>query len=270
LFNSIQTGYPNNEYEQENGRDEFNTTYQYTNSFQSVKKELKIASLFCGDGYGIEFARRQSVITTGTQDSRYDDKIFFIDLIKVEGELISRRQEGILLVEGIFSPEKVINANIAVGQNMLRWRKYLNIPLHRKPDKVCYFQSKDKNSGFRVVTLLGDTTDGEDINLGSSAYFLNEGKRFKRPISLILLAQLLANPLGLTKYTYENETFFDLLMEVNSEIDKHSTQWRMLGTRSTPPDIATIPYGNYIKYGDGLEDFVKYGDGAEDFIKYAD
>lgn len=271
LFNSVKTGYPSNEYEQENGRDEFNTPYQFSNSFQSVKKDLDTMSFFCGDGYGIEFARRQSVVTTGTQDSRYDDKIFFIDLVRDEElGLISRRQEDILLVSGIFSPETVINARIAVIQNVLRWKKYYNIPLHRKPDKVLYFQSKDKNAGLRVVTILGDTSDGQDIQLGSAAYFLNEGKRFKRPISLFTLAELMALPLGRTRFTSQGETFYDYLMEVNSEIEKHATQWRMLGTRATPPDVADVPYGNYVKYGDGLEDFIKYNDGNEDVIKYAD
>ena len=157
LFNSVKTGYPKNEYEEENGRDEFNTEYQYSNSLRAVKKELNLVSKFYGDGYGIEFARRQSVIVTGTKDSKYDDKIFFVDLIKVEPEvegesytLISRRLEGITYVTGIFSPETALNLSIAVGQNMLRWRKYLNIPLHNKKPKVYYFQSKDKNAGSRT------------------------------------------------------------------------------------------------------------------------
>ena len=124
LFNSVKAGYPKNEYEEQNGRDEFNTETQYTNSLKAVKKELDLVSTFYGDGYGIEFARRQSVILTGSKDTKYDSQIFFIDLIKdEEGNLMSRRQEGILYVAGIFSPETAINLKIAVGQNMLQMAK---------------------------------------------------------------------------------------------------------------------------------------------------
>ena len=47
LFNSVKAGYPINEYEEQNGRDEINTQYQYTNSLNAVKKELDLTSQFC-------------------------------------------------------------------------------------------------------------------------------------------------------------------------------------------------------------------------------
>lgn len=270
LFNRVKAGYPENEYEQENGRDEINTPYQYTNSFQSVNKELDLISVYCGDGYGIEFARRAGIITTGTQDSRYDGKIFFVDLIKDDdGNLMTRRLEGILFISGVFSPETMINARIAVGQNMLRWKRYLNIPMDKKNNRSLFFQSKAKNSGLVLITDLGESTDNKDIALGNKALFLSTGKRFKVPLTIQSMAGIMLNPLGLINFTYEDEEFFDYLLNVDVETDKHFSTWRTLATRDTPPDIEMDPqYGDYIKYGDGLSDLIKYGDGPDDFIKY--
>ena len=269
LFNSVKTGYPKNEYEEENGRDEFNTEYQYTNSLRAVKKELNTVSKFYGDGYGIEFARRESVRITGTKDSKYDDKIFFIDLLQDEdGNLMTRRLEGILYVSGIFSPETAINLRIAVGQNQLRWKKYLNIPLSKK-EKVYYFQSKDKNAGLQLVTELGTTIDGQDINTGVNSYFIPEQRSFNCPVTLELLYAILQNPLGIVSYTYDGEKFFDHVYEIDAETDKGKAEWRMLGTKDTPIEVNDeIESGNYLKYGDGLTDFVKYGNGEKDFILY--
>jgi hypothetical protein len=268
LFNSIKCGYPKNEYEEENGRDEFNTTYQYTNSLQAVKKELDLVSKYYGDGYGIEFARRESIITTGTKDTKYDDKIFFIDLIKDGDDLITRRQEGILHVEGIFSPETAINLRIAAGQNMLRQRKFINIPLDKK-EKVYYFQSKDKNASLNLLTELGETVDGQDLQTGSAFYFKPEERQFKCPITIETLFAILANPLGIVHYTYEGEKFFDFLFEVNAETDKGKSQWRALGTKDSPIQLVEeIAIGNYLKYGEGLTDFLKYGPGETDIILY--
>lgn len=268
LFNSVKAGYPKNEYEQENGRDEFNTQYQYTNSFKSVKKELDLMSRYYGDGYGIEFARRASVLSTGTADSRYDDMIFFVDMIKVDDELMTRRQEGILEISGVFSPETVINARIAAGQNMLRWRKYLNIPLHKK-DKVYYFQSKDKNATLHLVTELGTTDDGEDLDTGAVAYFIPDQREFKCPITITMLFEILANPLGLIKYSYKREDFFDYLFEVDSEVDKNMGTWRTLGTRDTPVFIDTEEdAGNLLMHDSGEDDIIQHDNGEQDLVLY--
>jgi hypothetical protein len=269
IFNSVKAGYPVNEYEEENGRDEPNTTYQFTNGFKSVKKELDLLSDYFGDGYGIEFARRQSVITTGTKDTKYDGKIFFLDCLMIDGVLTSRRLEGILDVEGIFSPGTAMNLRIAVGQNMLRHKKFLNIPLHKK-NKVYHFQSKAKNTGLRLITDLGITNDGEDIVTGSTAYFLPEERRFKCPLTLPNLFGILANPLGLVKYTYKKERFYDLIMEAGIETDRGGrTTWRVLGTRDTPVEVTEDPLiGDFIKYGPGVDQYLKYAAGAEDIVKY--
>jgi hypothetical protein len=261
LFNSIKCGYPKNEYEEENGRDEFNTTYQYTNSLQAVKKELDLVSKYYGDGYGIEFARRESIITTGTKDTKYDDKIFFIDLIKDGDDLITRRQEGILHVEGIFSPETAINLRIAAGQNMLRQRKFINIPLDKK-EKVYYFQSKDKNASLNLLTELGETVDGQDLQTGSAFYFKPEERQFKCPITIETLFAILANPLGIVHYTYEGEKFFDFLFEVNAETDKGKSQWRALGTKDSPVQLVDASDDDDLfMWGDGMEDVFDHGTG---------
>lgn len=276
LFNSVKAGYPSNEYEQENGRDEPNTPYEYTNSLEAVKRPLDIMSAFYGDGYGIEFARRASVANTGTQDSRYDGKIFLIDLIPVEDpedgapDLQTRRLEGILDVDGIFSEETAMNLRIAVGQNMLRWRKYLTIPLDKK-DKIYYYQTKEKNNQFEVVTELGSSIDGQDLQVGNQSYFLPEDRQFNCPIELDTLVDILANPLGLIKYSYKGEDFFDFLCEVDSEAEKHKSEWRMFGTRSTPVEVSTPDeeiLAPIIKYGPGQREFIKYGSGAHPYVLY--
>ncbi len=280
LFNSVKAGYPINEYEQENGRDEFNTTYQFTNSFRSTKKELDLVSIFNGDGYGITFALRAGVQTTGTADSRYDKLIFFIDLIEnpdfvdhlVDPRYITRRNEEILSVSGIFSPETAMNLRIAVGQNMLRWKRFLNIPLWRKPDNLLFFQSKDKNAGLQLVTLLGTTNDGEDINLGTAYFFLPEERSFEVALPLAGLNGILANPLGIVKFRYEEEDFFDLILEGNSEDESKDSEWRCLGMKPTPVLEEEDPLLDLLalKHGDGADDYVKYDDGADDVVLYGE
>jgi len=183
------------------------------------------------------------------------------------GNLISRRNEDILFVSGIFSPETAINLRISPGQNMLRHAKYLLIPLNRKNNKHYFFQTKDKNSGLKIVTALGTSNDGEDLELGNKSYFLPEFRDFKSPITIGQLFAILANPLGLIRYSYEGEKFFDYLFEVDSEVEKALGSWTMLGTRPTPIEVADdVDSGDYLKYNTGPDDFIKYDNGDKDYV----
>jgi hypothetical protein len=269
IYNSVKAGYPAQEYEQENGRDEFNTEYQYTNSIRAVKKELDIRSRYYADGYGIEFARRASIIQTGTQDSRYDDKIFFICTKRIGPGFITKTTEDVLNVEGIFSPETALNLDIATGQNMMRHGELLNVPLHRKP-KEYYFQSKDKNTGLKLTTAKwGTTNDGENLTLGKRAYFIPEEREGDAPFTLDMLFAIIDNPLGVIGYQSGKERFFDLLYEVDAEADKNMAHWRFLGMRTTPPLIAPAEIGGkYLKWKDMDGAFVKYNDLVGTFVKY--
>jgi hypothetical protein len=182
--------------------------------------------------------------------------------------LMTRRLEGILEVSGIFSPETALNLRIAVGQNMLRRKKYLNIPLHKK-DKLYFFQSKDKNASLHLVTDLGTTIDGQDLDTGEIALFLPDQRGFNVPITIERLFAILANPLGLIQYRYKREDFFDYLMEVDSETDKGKGQWRTLGTRDTPVEIVDdAQEGNTLMHDDGLTDYVAHEYAEDDLVLY--
>lgn len=269
LFNAVKAGYPKVEYEKENGRDEFNTEVLYTNALRASNTTLDLQSVYRADGRGIEEARRSPLTETGSQDTRYDDKIYFLDLVKDGDDLYTRRLEDIFLVEGIPSPETVINARIAPGQNMLRLGGRIAIPLFRKPN-VYYFQSKDKGS-VRVVTEEGESTDGENLILQRKPHFLPEERSFVCPMTIGAMFNLLKNPLGIISYTYKGEQFNDLLLEVDIERENAKAVWRMLGTKPTPVMVQDdIPNINAVKYGDGPDDFIKYGNEPEDVLIYAD
>lgn len=276
MFCAIKAGYPVNEYEQENGRDEYNTTYQFTNAFRSTKQPLDIVSIFNADGYGIEFARRASVVNTGTSDSRYDALIFLIDLIEnpdygYEGQprYMTRRMEDILDAGGIFSPETAMNLRISVGQNMLRWKKFLNIPLWRVPEHKLFFQSKDKNAGLYVTTLLGSTIDGQDIDLGLSYLAIPEERHFEVALPLEGLTAIVENPMRVVKFSYEGETFFDMILNGDAEKDSKDSVWKCLAMKPSPdveePQGADI---DAMKWADGADDYMKWADGSDDYMLY--
>ncbi len=132
-----------------------------------------------------------------------------------------------------------------------------------------YFQTKDKNSDLELITPLGETNDGEDVNLSAPAYFLPEEKQFNSPITVDNLFAILDNPLGLIRYKYKGEDFFDYLFELDAENEKATGKWRMLSTKPSPVQIDEPVTGDFLKFGSGSNDYVNY-DNVNDIVKYGD
>jgi hypothetical protein len=269
LFNSILVGYPEQEYEQQTGIDEFNTRVQYTNSVRSVKREEDLTSIFRADGFGIETVRRQTVQSTGTKDLKSDKEIFMLDLVRKEGGgFQTRRLEGVISVSGIFSPETAMNLRISPGQNLLRWQRFLAIPINKKAQQSYFYQTKDKNNSLNVAYPIGVSNDGENIDIVQPPYFLPEQKEFQSTLSIKNILELLANPLGLIAYTYDGENFFDYLLEIDAENESNTGNLKVLSTKPTP--IEDIPIEvqlpTALKYDDGFESFIKYGNLDEEIL----
>lgn len=75
LYSSVLVGWPNQNYDDLNGRFEFNTSHQYTTPLTKVNKELERVSVYRADSYGVEFTRLKGNNTT---DSSSDNDVFMI------------------------------------------------------------------------------------------------------------------------------------------------------------------------------------------------
>ncbi len=79
LFNKIVIGWPNQTYNDVNGRDEFNTEFEWGTSITKITKELTLISVYRGDCFGAEFAR---VNLTGikSKDAESDNGVWMINV----------------------------------------------------------------------------------------------------------------------------------------------------------------------------------------------
>jgi hypothetical protein len=153
---------------------------------------------------------------------------------------------------------------------MLRWRKYLNIPLYKK-DHLYFFQTKQKNSNLKIITELGTSNDGENLQTGLTTLFLPEDRQFNCPLTIDTMLAIINNPLGRFAYTYKEEKFFDFLFELDTETERHKGQWRMIGTKPSPVEVNEDALtGPYIKYGTGPQELALYDEGENSIMKYDD
>ena len=80
-FNTIKIGYPNQNIDKVNGRDEFNITQQYTTPHTRIVKELSLISPFRADMYGVEVTRIE-LFGKDTTDNKADNDPFVLSAEK--------------------------------------------------------------------------------------------------------------------------------------------------------------------------------------------
>jgi hypothetical protein len=84
-FNTIKIGFPEQNYEDVNGRHEFNNTHVYTTPITRTTKELDLVSVYRADAYGVEFTRINFGGKT-TTDSKSDNSVF---MLHIEDRIVS-------------------------------------------------------------------------------------------------------------------------------------------------------------------------------------
>lgn len=115
IYSSVQIGYEKKEYDNINGRDEFNFNNTYSTGCTISDKKLSLISKYRADCYGIEFAAQKR--GEDTTDSKADNDIFFV-LCDISGNYYTPDRtvsiEGALsdsVFNGEFSPLSCIKAN---------------------------------------------------------------------------------------------------------------------------------------------------------------
>ena len=115
IHSSVTIGYDKKEYDNVNGRNEFNFSNTYTTGCEVSDKTLSLISKYRADGYGIEFAVQKR--NQATTDSSGDKDVFFVLCKKTRSGLIADTSTSVenTLTEGVinadFSPIACVRAN---------------------------------------------------------------------------------------------------------------------------------------------------------------
>lgn len=183
FYKSIEIGFEKGgEYEEAMGLDEYNIRNSYTTCIHRVDNKYTKLSKYRADSYGIEFARRKPFSDYSTEDTNYDQDIFFIDckdepkvitfpIPPFRGNTITLESYFVRLWDddftqlptGVFSPETAFNLRLTPFNNMLRHGWNISAGLTAYPfNKIKYSSSKGNSS---LVTLYAENGEIENNKL---------------------------------------------------------------------------------------------------------
>lgn len=143
VVSQIIGGYDKWQIESVKGIDEFNSRREYRTLVKSVANTLDIRSKFIAAGYIIEDLRTLSLIESGSEDSRFDNDTFIIQLRRNAYSGLEVEQGIITSASGMFSPSTVYNWRIRPIYNLIRWWRSIGREI-----KFSYGEGNYEASGF--------------------------------------------------------------------------------------------------------------------------
>lgn len=142
-------------YEESQGLDEYNLKNSYTTCIHRLSNTYSAISKYNADSTGIEFARRKPFSNYSTEDTNYDQNVYFIDAksIRLANNYSVRLwQDDFQNVPmGIYSPETAFNLRITPFNNLLRHSWYFGGGLVKYPSDKVKYASSSGNSNLKTI-----------------------------------------------------------------------------------------------------------------------
>lgn len=160
LFTSVKVGNDPVEYENVNGANEFNMTMDFNTNLNIKSKTLSLVTKYNTDYLGIELARLNQFDTTANVDTKYDDKVFLVEVEEVGGVWQTRMGSTYPVVSGIplpdtagniaFSPKRMLerNSDLIVPSY---WKQLSEELKFKKASNLAAMTSKDEVAGPFIV-----------------------------------------------------------------------------------------------------------------------
>ncbi|URM37134.1 hypothetical protein [Flavobacterium anhuiense] len=169
-YSSIQIGYEKGgDYEEAFGLDEFNVKSNFSTYISKVPNVYTQISKYRGDSYGMEFARRKPKSLNDTEDTSYDEDVFFMDLKPAEnGFFVQRKWQDDFqkIPTGIFSPETATNLRFSPVNSLLRHGWCIGSGLIKYPMNKIKYGSSTANRQLKTQLIGGNeyAENGDILN----------------------------------------------------------------------------------------------------------
>jgi len=249
IYNEVEVGYPKITYEEINGQEEYNNTFEWATSIRTIKNKLDLTSKLVAGGYPIEFARRLGL---KSEDSKYDKENFTVIVKPISGKFTNVQDENYDIVENIFSPKTAYNLDITPGRMLRNNGSVIRAGLeHYLTDPLKFQDAQQQRNLKSQRTGEAAITENEDIDVStlSPGLWIPEIFSFDSVLTREQLAAITKNQNGIIKFsttTVENTTKYYygwiLSVEVNTGEDNKDWKatWELLRVNLESPDVKLV------------------------------
>jgi hypothetical protein len=233
LINNIKNGSPNQEYDDVNGKQEFNTTQERSAPITRIAKDLNLVSVYRKDCYGIEFTRINLEGKT-TTDDKGDNDVYMIhieDNPQSDGFYHYDRSLN-ATASGLLTPSTVFNLYLTPARGIRRNGNYIRSLFYKMDSKYLTFQTADKNKAL----VAGGIVENADIQIASldAPLFSCNYLEFETKVPYNLFEILNASPLKAFTGTWAGFSFVGIVDKISMQPGDNAAQtFKLLASPST-------------------------------------
>lgn len=238
-FNTLKIGYPEQDYDNPSGKQEFNNTSLYTSPVTRISKELNKISAYRADCYGVDTVRRNLEGKT-TTDSESDNDVFLIHTKKtpitdpIEGTVYELNRDLNPFVTGLLEPTTVFNIYLSPRRCLDRNGRHIHSCFYKLDTGKLIFQTTDKNAN--LATSTPSVIEKADVQIGSLAaqLFSPNLLEFDTPAPVDLVEALEASPIRAFRGTYLGFSFVGIPVKVGIRASDYEAQtYQLLASPDT-------------------------------------
>jgi len=182
-YNQVNIGYREYEYDDLNGKDEPNTTHQYSTTSVNDKLQLDLISPVRADGYGIFYTWVQYSLSEN-RDSTSDNDLFALQVVPIATPIQGAKLRAAYpadfnsnaTVTGMLETVNVMNLGLAPERCIRRLGRYLQSCYFGQDNQVLKYQTTTRNPHLVSTLSTGTITANADIP------FNTLGKRIFYPL----------------------------------------------------------------------------------------
>jgi hypothetical protein len=233
LINNIKIGTPDQKYDDVNGKQEFNTTHEYSAPVTRIAKELNLVKAYRSDCYGIEFTRL-NLDGKDTTDNDSDNDVFQIHIEDTPQPDGTWKLDRFLNAgaTGLLTPATVFNLYLTPARGMQRNGNYIRSLFYKLDAKYLTFQTSKKND----AVVAGGVTENADIQIASlpAPLFSCNYLEFETKVPIDTLDLLAANPLKAFAGTWAGFSFVGIPNKINIQPGDNAAQtFQLLASPTT-------------------------------------
>jgi len=212
-YSSVEIGYEKGgDYQEAFGLDEFNVKSNFSTFISRLKNIYIQISKYRADSYGMEFARRKPKTLNDTEDTTYDEDIFFLDLKKGPNDVFLQRKwqdDFAKAPTGIFSPDTATNLRLSPVNAMLRHGWWISASLIKYATQKLKFGSSTANRQLKTQFR----TDAAYVNSASNMSVSN-GNEYGENDDIIN-SELETARFEPEEIEFEHVCDFDVMQQIN-------------------------------------------------------
>ncbi|MDR1339794.1 MAG: hypothetical protein LBK58_07070 [Prevotellaceae bacterium] len=165
LANKIKVGYPDKEYDERNGRDEFNISLNFEVKINNNSETLDLMSVIRADSYGIQFTKINLEGKT-TTDSDSDNDPFFVH-VKHNADGTTSVNKDITIIDGSVNKLGVFNALLSPKRCLLRNAGWLASIFDRTAGEIEFISSDRQDSNLKSTDGITTVTEKDNVPIDS-------------------------------------------------------------------------------------------------------